>query len=251
MPRCSAYQSRRPAACSARWNTPPIPVTRSMFAMLRTIARRRRGRAGSVQIGFGALRRDRRRLAERASNRRPSAPNASLPSPTRTRSRPSRARPSIARPDGGPSASSWIASPARRSRGHRRQRDRGERSLERGARPGDDVTSNRPSSAPSRSAIPCSPVPLRLALGSKPRPSSVTVNRDALAAIGQRDDDLATPRRTSPRSAAPRGTRSRRRPRRLAGSDRRRPPGASTGRPLLRPCASSAAGRPLSASSGG
>src|SRR4051794_13180986 len=34
MPRCSAYQSRRPA-CPARWKTPPIPVTRSMAAMVR------------------------------------------------------------------------------------------------------------------------------------------------------------------------------------------------------------------------
>src|SRR4051794_15485120 len=34
MPRCSAYQSRRLAACPARWNTPPIPVTRSTIAML-------------------------------------------------------------------------------------------------------------------------------------------------------------------------------------------------------------------------
>src|SRR5438105_4230453 len=35
MPRCSAYQPRRLAACPARWNTPPIPVTRSMIATLR------------------------------------------------------------------------------------------------------------------------------------------------------------------------------------------------------------------------
>src|SRR5262249_33650952 len=34
MPRCSAYQARRLAASPARWKTPPIPVTRSMAAML-------------------------------------------------------------------------------------------------------------------------------------------------------------------------------------------------------------------------
>src|SRR4051794_31091128 len=44
MPRCSAYQSRRSAASAARWNTPPIPVTRSMIASLRRCAGGRPGR---------------------------------------------------------------------------------------------------------------------------------------------------------------------------------------------------------------
>src|SRR5689334_18479624 len=56
MPRCSAYQSRRLAAPAARWNTPPIPVTRSMRPMLRDLAageggaRRRRVRLRQVAL---------------------------------------------------------------------------------------------------------------------------------------------------------------------------------------------------------
>src|SRR4051795_7381291 len=51
IPRCSAYQSKRsPDRPPARWNTPPIPVTRSMAAMLR-----REGLRGARSHGVGHI----------------------------------------------------------------------------------------------------------------------------------------------------------------------------------------------------
>ena len=109
-----------------------------------------------------------------------------------------------------------------------------------------------PSSAPSRSAMPCSPVPYPVEPGSKPRPSSRP--RTAIPPVRcERRPRPTRRRRTSPRSAAPRAPRSRRPPRRPAGSARCRRRRTSNGHrgacgPATRarqpgPCRQAAAGR--------
>ena len=117
-------------------------------------------------------------------------------------------------------------------------------------RPGLDVTVTWPSSAPTRSAIPCSPVPPVAAAGSNPRPSSETVkhNEWSRSAIDTEAEDaeayfamfcIASRHEKYTAASTSCGYRA------IASA------WTSTGRPDFLACASSAETRPLSARSGG
>ena len=92
-----------------------------------------------------------------------------------------------------------IAARRRRlTRGHRRPRGAcwlrpstrvGTRPRTVAPRPGAPSTSSDPSSAPSRSAMPCRPEPRPAVWGSKPRPSSCTANRISPSSSCERDLD--------------------------------------------------------------
>ena len=102
-------------------------------------------------------------------------------------------------------------------------------------RPGADAIPSWPPTADSRSAMPCKPVPCAAAAGSKPAPSSATLNR-ASRRPGSESPWSSRLARTSRRSAVPRGCRSTassRRHGRTARSRRRRlAPASARGRPV-------------------